>query len=341
VPSQDQGALPLNTDVVDWPAYYGGATEDESRPIRLEPGRVFDAGALVAPRGPAARVRGLVVNAATGKPEPDARILLGRQRRRGVESSGMSTSFKNGFFELAGAAPGDYVIDAVTPTLAGSAMFQARGSDVESVRVLLHPRVRVSGRVRLDSTTQGMFGAGFGRMRVVLDAGRALIDASIDSRGAFTLANAPVGDYRLALSGAPPNVFIRTARLGGADIMEKGLHVDGKSNPSVEITLGAASSVLGVIALDAARKPAPGAVVALIPENRRQLDRYRKAVTDKSGDARLENVAPGTYRLYAWESIEENAWIDPDILDAYEKNGETVTIPETGLSIVTVTVNPL
>jgi hypothetical protein len=342
VPSEEHSALPLNAQVVNWPAYYGGTTEDDAKPIRLEPGRVFEAGTLVAPRGLATRVRGQAINAATGRPDPDVRIVLGRQRREGIETSGASApTLRTGFFELAGAAPGKYVIDAVTPSLAGSASFEARDADIENLRILLYPRIAVSGRVRLEGVPKEALAPLLADLRMILDAGRAIVEARVDARGAFTFTNVPSGDFRLSFSGAPPSVFIQSARAGSVDVMEAGVRVGTKPGASLEITMGASSNALAVIALDASRRPASGAVVVLAPNARRRLELYRSAVADASGNVRFEGVAPGDYRLFCWEDIEENAWLDPDILGAYAESGEAISLKETGISIVTVSVIPL
>jgi protocatechuate 3,4-dioxygenase beta subunit len=341
VPAEEYSALPLNAGLMNWPAYYGGATEDDSTPFFLLPRSAFDAGTLVAPEGMPTRVRGMAVNAATGKADPAARVVLGRQRRWGVETAGLAApALKTGFFELAGAAPGNYVIDAVTPALAGSASFQARGEDIDDLKVLLYPRVSLKGRVRGPGMAKRDLSAILPRLRVVLDTGRTTIEAAADSRGVFTLVNVPVGAYRVSLAGVPANVFLKKALSGSVDVLEKGILVVPKSNAPVEIEIGSASNAFSVIALDAKRRAVPGAVVVLVPKSRR-LDLYRSAIVDDDGNVRFENVPPGAYRAYSWEYIEDNAWLDADIVSAYEQSGESVTIRESGIEIATVTVNRL
>jgi hypothetical protein len=49
------------------------------------------------------------------------------------------------------------------------------------------------------------------------------------------------------------------------------------------------------------------------------------------------NIAPGSYKLFAWTDIEPNAWQSADVMRQYEGEGVAITITEgaTASSIVT------
>ncbi|HEX4999853.1 MAG TPA: carboxypeptidase-like regulatory domain-containing protein [Terriglobia bacterium] len=340
-PPDEYGPLPLTEGILRWPVYYGGKTEDSARPVHLDPGMVFNAGTLVAEQGPPVRVRGQVINAQTGKPDPEARILLGKKRRAGVETTGLSTvTLNTGFFELAGAVPGSYVVEAVTPFLAGESAFEVQNANIDNLKVLLHSRVHVTGRARVDPAVDPS-AISLEGIRVAIEAGRATIEAALDSRGGFILANVPAGEYRLSLSGAPAGAFLKSARLGGVDVLHQRLPVGGRLGGALDIAIGMSSSAFVPITLDAERRPVPGSVVVLVPDDRTRFDLYRSAITDTAGNARFEHVVPGEYRAFCWEEIEENAWLDPDILAFYERSGTPVTLHESGVVIATVSVNRL
>jgi hypothetical protein len=48
------------------------------------------------------------------------------------------------------------------------------------------------------------------------------------------------------------------------------------------------------------------------------------------GKAQFENIPPGDYQAYAWESIEEGAWWDPEVLLKFEGQGRAVRIEPDG-----------
>jgi hypothetical protein len=46
------------------------------------------------------------------------------------------------------------------------------------------------------------------------------------------------------------------------------------------------------------------------------------------GRYQLNGVAPGDYKLFAWERVEEGAWQDPQFLKLFEALGSAVRISE-------------
>ena len=54
----------------------------------------------------------------------------------------------------------------------------------------------------------------------------------------------------------------------------------------------------------------------------------------------FKSVAPGEYRVYAWEEAEYGAWMDPDFMKPQEGRGEAVSIPEGARQAVQVNLIP-
>jgi hypothetical protein len=75
-----------------------------------------------------------------------------------------------------------------------------------------------------------------------------------------------------------------------------------------------------------------GALVVLVPEprHRGQARLYHTTTTDQYGHFTLRAIAPGDYRLFAWEDIEAGAYQDADFLRPYEERGETLRVVEAG-----------
>ena len=77
----------------------------------------------------------------------------------------------------------------------------------------------------------------------------------------------------------------------------------------------------------------------LVPEpaRRQRFELYRTATTDSSGHASFANIAPGSYKLFAWTDIEPNAWQSAEVMRQYEDEGVAITITEgaTAGSVVT------
>ena len=125
---------------------------------------------------------------------------------------------------------------------------------------------------------------------------------------------------------------MKAARLGGDDVLDAGLTLSqGRPAGPLEIAVSAAGGHIdGVVQRD--QKPFPGATVVLAPDaNRRGQTRlYSAAVSDQQGRFALGSIPPGDYELFAWERVEEGAYVDPDFLRRYEGRGKTVRVDEGG-----------
>jgi len=73
---------------------------------------------------------------------------------------------------------------------------------------------------------------------------------------------------------------------------------------------------------------------------RSQLRLYAARTTDQYGHFDLRGIAPGDYKLFSWDQVEQNAWEDPDFLKSFEEKGEKISVQEgDSKSIDLVTIN--
>jgi hypothetical protein len=97
-------------------------------------------------------------------------------------------------------------------------------------------------------------------------------------------------------------------------------------------------TVDGVVTNDSL-EPRPGVLAVLVPD-RGQPERYRTTMTNARGRFSFQDVPAGDYRIFAWESIEPNAWLDPDVIRAVESNGERVHVDESAEINASVRIIP-
>jgi hypothetical protein len=55
---------------------------------------------------------------------------------------------------------------------------------------------------------------------------------------------------------------------------------------------------------------------------------YKSQSTDQYGHFDLRGIAPGDYKLFTWDEVEEGAWEDADFLKPFEEKGEKVRAQE-------------
>ena len=74
-----------------------------------------------------------------------------------------------------------------------------------------------------------------------------------------------------------------------------------------------------------------GAQVVLIPAARRdRRDLYKTASVDQYGRFTIQGIAPGAYKVFAWEDAPSGAYLDPGFVRQYEEMGTSVDIEQGG-----------
>ena len=73
-----------------------------------------------------------------------------------------------------------------------------------------------------------------------------------------------------------------------------------------------------------------GTVMVAVPEMRLRshVERYHKTVSDQSGRFSLRGVQPGDYTVLAWESVDGEAYYNPEFLKGYEEQGSALRVAE-------------
>jgi hypothetical protein len=145
----------------------------------------------------------------------------------------------------------------------------------------------------------------------------------------------------VTVSGLPLDFYVKEIRRNGENenFLGKPLNLS-TSSPPLEIVLrngaGKAAGLVtdpnGVVA---------GIQVVLVPIEVSRLDLFKTAITAHDGRFLIEGIPPGEYRVFCWEAIEPNGFLDPKVLERDRMRGEPVRIQEGGTAEVTVKTVPV
>lgn len=323
--------------------YYPG-TPDRSQalPIQLHAGDEFPANFTLMP-GPSLSIRGSVVNV----PARAAAAIMLQSRDFSVILNG-AEMHKDGSFVIHDVSPGSYTILASiegspVPMTARQAL-QVGSTNVEGLRLALQTGTTIRGRVR----TEGGNGANrfhLERMFLALQSLDGELDepasasretfsnlAHVAADGSFQWTDVPAGTYNVQIvgdSGAREGWYVKSIVAGGSDLNDSGLAVSG-GTLSMEMVVSANGGAVEGIVVDHKGDPLANATVVAVPETRfrSRPDRYRKTVADQNGRFTLRGISPGDYTLLAWESVDGDAYYNPEFLKAYEGQGSALRISD-------------
>ena len=125
--------------------------------------------------------------------------------------------------------------------------------------------------------------------------------ARVKKDGSFQMLDVPDGSFAFSINGLEEGWYVKAVRLGGADILTKGLEVEkGESGGTIQVVLSKGGAQLeGSVKQDA--KPMVGVRVRITPdpETRYNRLRSRSTSTDQGGRFSFIGIAPGQYRAIA------------------------------------------
>ena len=327
------------------PVYYPG-TSDQSRAATIEvaPGQEIPAVDFTLIPIRTFRVRGRVFDAVLGQPAKNCFIFLIRHESNvsGWNSRQGQTDCNNGSFEFDELPPGLYNLVVMLSNSgkqrSARVPLDVDNANVDDVRVTVGAGIELTGRVLV----QGHESLDLSDVRLWLNDPEQDFNggagAVVKPDGSLTIESVQEGIYQIRVWGRPPgfspDFYLRSASANGEDILEKGLTVGaGSARGPLKIVLSSAGMRIEGTVTDENELPSAGAAVVLVPEGerrRRQFRLYKDTTTDQYGQFILRGVAPGTYKLFSWKEVENNAWEDPDFLAPFESKGTEIIAEEDG-----------
>ena len=264
--------------------------------------------------------------------------------RGGSGRGGRGGQNQDGSFELTGIAPGSYTLVAILRTqqgrdgrggqgqLVGTADIEVGEDDLDGLLVTVNPGVALQGRVLVD---QGASDVDPTRLRVRLQPGNNLPfnapNTAVGDDGTFVMENVSQASYRVTVTGLPRDAYLAEVRYGGSDVLSDGLQVMGKPPGPLEFLVSGAGGVVeGLVRIEQDRV-FTGAQVVLIPAAQRdRRDLYKTASVDQYGRFTIQGIAPGAYKVFAWEDAPSGAYLDPSFVREHEEMGTSVDIEQGG-----------
>jgi hypothetical protein len=253
----------------------------------------------------------------------------------------------DGTFDLGGLSPGVWTLilkQAGNVKILGRQKFQIEDRDVDGVILALHPPADLRGFVKIVPDPQ----PGLAPRIAPLEVRLASLDESppddspettAADDGAFTLKNIEAGKYRVDVT-PPSGGFVKSVSLDGRECLDSGIDLSGGAgSSSMQIVVSmTAAQITGTVTNPDGSVPSTG-IVTLTPDGppaalyRPEL--HLTAPIDPSGRFVVGNVAPGRYRVYAWEKLpvlpplnEDIPFADPEFPRLFDSTSAAIAISE-------------
>jgi hypothetical protein len=258
-------------------------------------------------------------------------------------------------FEVLDVPSGAYELFARVPDPTGSGLtgfawahvpLDVWDGDVSHITISVNSSVEVKGIVRssggvLPSNLRIVFLASDSPSKIPLYRLVATRGTPVEADGSFAASSIPPGRYRLgAISGLPEDFYVSDVRQNAASVFDSGFEVGSRTPGALEIFVSdAAGGVTGSVQ-DGPLERIAGATVVLIPDSYRLENRALTAIatTTASGQFVFRGVAPGPYRLLAFERIPPNAHQNLGFIRKHENRGHAVEVKPGGMVNVDLTI---
>lgn len=330
------------------PDYYPDTTSPlQASPITLRPGDEQEADFRLT-RVRAAKVSGHI---AGGSLPGQTQIYLRNTEDEGLGMmrAGGTSVDKDGNFTIDGVLPGDYMLGAVefrgdnndNPQHA-ELPIKVEGEDVSGVSLTLgvvskasmQGMLRIDGadvqHPRLDSLRIGLLPAddatanddyvGAGGYTPIARNGMIHMDRI--SPGRYVVSITADGD-------GWEDFYTKSVEIGNRDVTDSVVNFTATSGVvPITVTVAIDGAYVEGTVTDDQNKPVANATVIGVPEVdlRNQFDLYQRAETDQNGHFRLRGIKPGSYSFYAWNSMEDESYMDPEFLRRYENERVDLTL---------------
>jgi hypothetical protein len=243
------------------------------------------------------------------------------------------SSVEPGVVDIAGLAPGHYVIE----------MPSSKGVNDKGANRGGYREVDLAGDIELNPNDSSGFASVGGSilfegaqrvpkglaMRLLNEETGENFGSEISDKGQFEFEGVKPGRYTVVLQSGG-GYFLRKMSATGAKLAGRTLEIGSSSSMHIAATVARGLAQVEGVALRGG-KPFSGAMIVLVPQDAaNNSPLFRRDQSDSDGTFTLPNVVPGQYTVLALANGWELEWGNPTVLQPYLKGGEAVQVTGDG-----------
>jgi hypothetical protein len=305
--------------------------QNNASPIETSPGAQIGGITITLMRTRTFSIKGRV-NAVSEKSSGQSRVILWRGERPPRDMPVIGQVDSQGRFQFDGVAPGSYVLmtgEIVDHKLYGARLpLEVHDENIEGLEMSPQPSGEILVRATVEEGSDPKYAPREFSITSRTSGKSGTCHPQDDSPCKFRYWGED-GPFDVLPMGLPVDFYVKSARLGEQDVLDTAFDFTPGVTGVLTLVLSPNGAQIEGSVANAKDEPAIGAKVTLIPNGaNRSPTRYKTAGTDQNGHFIIKGVAPGEYKIYAWEDIEEGAQEDPDFMKPHESDGQSVSIKE-------------
>ena len=291
---------------------------------------------------PAYHIRGHVAGQTDGQPRTFDQLMVEMPGTPigGIYQMGLQADDS---FDIPGVANGSYDVsyahrrvgksDTPYPTHS----IHVADADVSDLVFTAGPETEVSGTISVEGQRPDKM-----NVYVTLVPSKSVFSMGGMSAadGSFHIASVPMGVCHLDLPFPPQGYYVKSIRFGDREIKDSDIDFSNGADAPLKIVLASDGGAIDGNVQTATGQPSAGTevTVARSDEYAGRPDLLKRATTDAAGNFHIKDVAPGDYRVYAWEIDLDQSPRSAEFRDLFDGKSAAVTVGPNGKTSVQVNV---
>ena len=152
----------------------------------------------------------------------------------------------------------------------------------------------------------------------------------VSADGTFKLANVFPDRYYLNVLGLPDGAYIKSVKLANQDVLSRGIDLANFGAGGVlDVSISLKAATLeGTVA--SGDSPGTGSTIVVLPDPPRPGQPYlaKTTMADQDGRFAIRGLAPGGYKVYAFEDAMPGLTQNPGLAGPYEHRAVKVDLDE-------------
>ena len=332
-------------DIAYPPIFYPSTSDmPQAQKMMVNPGDELHADFALVPMQ-AVSIQGRVVNGLTNRPitKPNVAAYWGENTAVMARTAELAEQ-ENGF-EIRGIGPGTYTLRTTFSddgeNFTDERTVEVTSQGIKNLVIAGLPDFEVTGHVRLENARLPAWYPSVEFASVGPKVGSIFRVGTNRGDLQFNGKLHPGDHYKVNVPNLPQDFYLKSVKVSGREVPNTDLVIGGR-RAELDLLVSPAGGHIEGMALNDRKEPVSGSYLLLVPDfsDKINVDAIRTMRADSKGKFVLRGLAPGLYRLFAFEDIEINEILNqPDLLKNYEATAQAVRVEEGGK--YTVEVKPI